>query len=193
MKILINGQLKNVPDVMFGSGHEDTADVSDNIESRFINDCNYCDSSQLQPISKDSVSRCKRYMELERLSYRAVTLEHQVLLGVPNEEKIEFSQEYAPFRPENLYTWQEAAKLGIPDGCYLFGKCLLNGGEAEEGLCWLKIVASKGHKHAKRTLGEYLMDNGEPDEGLRLLQEASDAVEQLVQIAASRAELGGLV
>ena len=123
----------------------------------------------------DSASRCKRYMELERLSYRAVTLEHQVLLGVPNEEKIEFSQEYAPFRPENLYTWQEAAKIGIPDGCYLFGKCLLNGGEAEEGLCWLKIVASKGHKHAKRTLGEYLMDNGEPDEGLRLLQEASDA------------------
>jgi TPR repeat protein len=123
----------------------------------------------------DSVSRCKRYMELEKLCYLAVTIEHQALLDVPKEKMIDFSQEDAPFRPENLYTWQEAANLAIPNGCYLFGKCLLNGGEIKEGLSWLKTAASKGNEHAKRTLGEYFMDNGEPDEGLRLLQEASDA------------------
>ena len=128
-----------------------------------------------QPTSEDSVARCKRYMELDKLCNLAVTIDEQALLGIPKEDGIEISPEYAPFRSENITTWQEAANLGIPSGCYLFGKCLLNGGEIEEGLRWLRTAASKGRQQAKTTLAEYLLDNGEPDEGIELLQQATDA------------------
>jgi TPR repeat protein len=135
----------------------------------------HCDNSLPQPISDEKIAYCKRYMELSRLCYLAVTVAEQALLGVSECDRIEFLPEYMPYKPENLQTWQEAANLGIPNGCYLLGQNLINGGEIEQGLRWLEIAISKGHKQAKRALGEALLDNGRTNEGLRLLEEAANS------------------
>jgi TPR repeat protein len=114
-------------------------------------------------------------MELEKCCYFAVIVGEEALLGIPKEERIEFSPAYAPFKPENLSAWQEAAGLGILNGCYLLGHYLVNVGKTEEGSRWLKIAISKGHVQAKRALGEFLLDKGKTGEGLRLLQELADS------------------
>lgn len=126
-------------------------------------------------LTEERITRCKRYLELDNLCYLAITMEEQALLGTPEEERIKFSREYAPFNPENLNLWRESANLGIPNGCYLLGQCLLNGGETEEGLRWLKTAASKGNLRAKGMLGDFLLDKGKTKEGLKLLHEAADS------------------
>jgi TPR repeat protein len=131
--------------------------------------------SNSQQTSENNVALCKLYMELDKLCYLAVTVEEQVLLVIPKEDRIEFSETYAPFNPENLSCWQKAANLGILNGCYLFGKCLLNSGQIEKGLYWLRIAASKDNEHAKTTLGVYLLERKKHDEGLQLLQQAAEA------------------
>lgn len=191
MQLFINGQHKTVTDIVPGGGHEDQSAVGGSIESQFVNDSKYCDSSQLQPASEGSVSRCKRYMELERLCHFVVKDNEEAFLGIPKKDRTAFSPAYAPFKPENLSTWQEAADLGISNGCYLLGQCLLNGGEIEEGLRWLKTAISKGNYQAKRTLGEYLLDNGKTDAGLKLLNEVVDSGDAYAcDILASRYQNG---
>lgn len=133
------------------------------------------ENQQKASISTDRLSHYSRYIELQKLCHMAVTMEQEALIGVPEEERVEFSREFAPYLPQNLEKWLQAAELGIPDGQYLLGSCLLNVGEKEEGLKWLKAVVSQGHNQAKRLLGDYLLDFGQKDEGLRLLIEASDA------------------
>ena len=126
-------------------------------------------------IENDKLIRCKRYMELDKLCNLALTIGEQALLGIPKEDRIEFSPHYAPYNPDNLRTWQEAANLGVPNGCFLLGQNLINGGETEEGLRWLETAISKGHRQAKRALGEFLLDYGKTNAGLRLLEEAADS------------------
>ncbi len=126
------------------------------------------------PMPSDNQVCSKRYLELKKLCLLAITVEQQSLLGVPREDRIKFSQEYAPFKPENMANWQEAAKLGILNGCYLYGKCLLNSGQTEQGISWLLIAVGQCHEQAKRTLGDYLLDHGQCREGLQFLQEAAD-------------------
>ena len=115
-----------------------------------------------------------RYVELQSLCHMAQQMEEQALLGIPHESRVRYPAELAPYRPENLETWQEAAELGIPDGQYLLGKCLLNCGQADEGKRWLAEAAASEHLPARRELGETLLDLGQSSEGLQLLLQAAE-------------------
>ena len=113
-----------------------------------------------------------RYAELQSACHAGQQIEAQALLGVPHELREPYPAELGPYRPENLGIWREGAELGIPDGQYLLGKCLLNSGQADEGRNWLAQAAAGGHLTAKRDLGESLLDHGQSSKGLKLLLQA---------------------
>ena len=134
-------------------------------------------SSAIDNFQASSISevRYKRCPELQKLCGSAVNAEQAALMGTPKEQRKYAFAKLASHDPRNFRIWQESAELGIPDGQYLFGQCLLNRGEAKKGLRWLRIAAFQEHQQAKRVLGDYLLGNRRPAEGLRLLQEAADA------------------
>lgn len=123
----------------------------------------------------DLVTRCVHQMELQKTCWQAVTMEQEALTGIPQHERREFPKEAAPYAPQNVGKWEDAARLGIPDGQYLFGQCLISGGQTEAGLQWLKAAVSQDHTQAKRALGDFLLDRGEHERGLALLLEAADS------------------
>jgi TPR repeat protein len=117
--------------------------------------------------------------------------EEQALFGIPHQSRVPYPAELTPYRPENLQMWREAAELGIPDGQYLFGKCLLGCGQAEEGRRWLAEAATSGYLPAKRDLGEALLDLGQSSEGLKLLLQAAGGGDALAcEVLAYRCESG---
>jgi len=124
-------------------------------------------------INADRLSILKRRAELQRICNMAVRMRED--LHTPKELTAEFPKKYAPFRPENIELWQEAAELGITNGMYLFGVNLENVGETTEARLWLQKACSQGHLIAKRDLGDILLDGDAPNLGLSLLKEAAMA------------------
>ena len=113
-----------------------------------------------------------RYAELQSACHVGQQIEAQALLGVAHELREPYPAELGPYRPENFEMWHEAAELGIPDGQYLLGKCLLNSGQVDEGRNWLAQAAAGGHLPAKRDLGVDLLNHGQSSKGLKLLLQA---------------------
>ena len=113
-----------------------------------------------------------RYAELQSACHAGQQIEAQALLGVPHVLRDPYPAELGPYRPENHEMWRDAAELGIADGQYLFGKCLLNSGQADEGKNWLAQAAAGGHLPAKRDLGVELLNRGQSSKGLKLLLQA---------------------
>ena len=133
------------------------------------------DSAGIAMIDSDRMSVLKRRAELQKICHIAVTMREEARLGTPKEYRRKFPLEYAPFAPENMHMWQEAAQLGIADGQYLFGEFLDNVGERSEAKHWLGRATAEGHLLAKRALGGILLDGEDPQRGLYLLLEAGNA------------------
>lgn len=133
------------------------------------------DNARSRPIDSDMMSVLKRRAKLQEICAMAVTMNEEALLGTPDEYKSNFPEEHAPFAPDNMYKWQEAAQLGIADGQYLFGVSLDNVGETTEAKQWLDKAAAEGHLLARRALGEILLNRDDPQRGLCFLIEAGNA------------------
>ena len=122
----------------------------------------------------------QKYAQLKHICHLACLKEKQALLGFYAEERIKIPEEYAPYKPENLPLWWEAAKLGIPDGYYLCGSSLINAGKAEVGKAILEKGIALNHVGCMRALGDSLMDEGNAEQkqtGFYLLKKAADELD----------------
>lgn len=118
------------------------------------------------------LQRTQAYSTLQGFCCRAAMMEEEALLGCPREIRMPCAPECAPFDPANFEKWRDGAKMGIPDGIYIYGKVLLRNGAEKQGQALLEHGAAMDHARCQRELGCYLIDKGEVRRGLELLLHA---------------------
>ena len=107
---------------------------------------------------------------LSRLCREAIRRERDRLLGRPVREKT--NRTFDPYSHQYRSKWKAAAKLGIPDGQYLWGQVCLSEGRSDSGLNWLRAASSRGLVSASTELGDELISKGDVGAGLKLLRES---------------------